>query len=99
MVYGPVDSTFDPWVDSGSASFQDGDEVVEENCHIIMGWKLGMSEKEIEDHQPDMVDMWWDLTDSARCRYIDDYRRLHPKEVHKLYNEWYRNKHGRETNE
>lgn len=99
MVYGPVHETFDPWSDCGWATFRDGDEVVDENCHIILGRRLGMDDKECEERKGDLADVWYDIGQDARDRYVDDFKRIYAGDVPKMFNAWYRTNRGRFEND
>lgn len=99
MVYGPVDNTFDPWSDCGWATFRDGDEVVDENCHFILGRRLGMDDDECVERQAELVDLWHDIGQSARDRYVDDFKRIYAEEYPRMFNEWYRQNRGRFEND
>ena len=79
----------DPWYTCDWASFEDGDEVVEENCHKILGWQLGLSKHVIEDCEDDLKETWHDLKDSARRRYVASFKQFRFDEAREMFNEWY----------
>ena len=85
----PEPETFDPWSDCDWADFRDGTEVVSENCHRILGWRLGMTDDEIERYEADLVDVWEDLTETGRSRYVDAFKRVNPEKVREMFNKWY----------
>lgn len=87
--------TFDPWEDCGWATFQDGDEVVDENIHFILGWKLCMNDDECVERKAELCDIWYDIGQDARDRYVSDFKKYHADRVRQMFNDWYKVNRGR----